>query len=184
MLGWSSPTQPAPYARRLARVEERVRRALEARLHLERGEERLDRPSGHGEAALGDPCHAPPLLRQLLAARQVDARDLEQRDGLVPHVDVVARGRDEAAEQRRAENRVLGGERIGQPERLHVRVGRGQAQRVGLREARADEHVLDQSPQPLVAARGVPNIALRIGSVKGTSQAGSARPPRRGRSPG
>ncbi len=40
-------------------------------------------------------------------------------------------------------------------------------ERVGLREARADEHVLDQAAQPLVRERAVPNIALRVGSVKG-----------------
>ena len=45
------------YPRRLARVEEGGRRALEARLHLEGSEERLDRASGDGESALGDRGH-------------------------------------------------------------------------------------------------------------------------------
>src|SRR6185503_12334211 len=97
-----------------ARVKERLRGALEARLHLEGGEERLDGAPGDGEAALGDRGYVAPLLRQLLADGKVDTRDLEESDLLVPHVDVVARRGDEAVQERRAENRVLGGERVGE----------------------------------------------------------------------
>jgi hypothetical protein len=140
-------------------MEERLRRALEARFHLEGGEERLDCAARHGEAAFGNPGHAPPLFRQLLAARQIDPRDLEEPDGLVSHVDVVARGRNQTIQERRTENRVLRRERIGEPERLLVRVERGQAERVGLREASSDEHVLDQAPQALIRSEGAEHRA-------------------------
>ena len=84
---------------------------------------------------------------------KVHTRDLEEPDLLVPHVDVVARGGDEAVQERRAENRVLGGERVGEAQRLRVRIGRGQAERVRLREARADEHVLGKAAQALIGSQ-------------------------------
>ena len=50
-------------------------------LEMERLVERpRRRPARLLEAAVGDAADAPALLGQLLAARQVDARELEQRD--------------------------------------------------------------------------------------------------------
>ena len=90
---------------------------------------------------------------RLLAARQVDARELEQRDVLVAGVDVLARSRDQALEQRRAENRLIAAHRIGQADRSRVGVGGDEAPRVRLAEPGTDEHVLDQPPQPLLAGQ-------------------------------
>ena len=87
----------------------------------------------------------------------------------------MARGGNEAVQERRAENRVLGGERIGEAERLLVRVGRGQAERVGLREARADEHVLDQAAQPLVGGEGAEHRASHGQRERDLLQAVDAR---------
>ena len=70
-------------------------------------------------------------------------RDLEELHVVVPHVDVVARGTDQADRQRRPQQPLLRAERDGQFERVGIGILR--LQRVGVRlvEPRADEHVLD-----------------------------------------
>src|SRR3954464_3297151 len=83
-----------------------MRRALEARLELQGRKNLLDSPFRPREtavketppdsafrpieAAVNDAAQAPGLVRKLLARRQVDVRDLEQRDVHVAGVDVVA----------------------------------------------------------------------------------------------
>ena len=74
-------------ARRLAGMEQRALGALERRLGLERRVQRLDHALRAQEAALGDARDADALVRQL-AAGEVDARDLEQRDPPRARVDV------------------------------------------------------------------------------------------------
>ena len=116
---------------------------------MERPVQRLDgRPRGV-PAALGDAADAPALLGELLAARQVDAGELEEADAVRARVDVDLRSRDEALEERRPEDGVLAAHRIRQPQRVGLRVARGQAPRVRLREAGADEDVLDDPAEPL-----------------------------------
>ena len=62
---WVELADPAGLdPRSLARMEERLFRAFEARLDLERGEKRFDGAARNGEAALGDGTDAPPLLRE------------------------------------------------------------------------------------------------------------------------
>src|SRR5947209_2767079 len=83
-----------------AGMEERVGRPLERRLGLERGIERLDSALRVEEVALGEAGDAEPLVRQV-AAGQVDARELEQRDPFDAGVEVVLRRLDEARQQAR-----------------------------------------------------------------------------------
>ena len=73
-----------------------MRRALEARLDLERGEDLLDHALRAEEAAAHDPAEAPRLVGSARPVGEVDVRDLEQRDAGVAHVDVVTRGAEEA----------------------------------------------------------------------------------------
>ena len=120
---------------------------------MQRLVENLERPTGRLEASADDAADAPALLGQALAARQVDARELEQRDALVAGIDVLARSRDQALEQRRAEDGLIAAHRIGQANRSRVGIGGDEAPGVGLAEPGTDEHVLDQPPQPLVAAQ-------------------------------
>src|SRR5437868_4512992 len=78
--------------RRLRRVEERQRGALERRRRLEPFVDLLDRPLRLREASLDDAGDVAPLVRQRVAGRQVDARDLEERDVDVADREVVAYG--------------------------------------------------------------------------------------------
>src|SRR5262249_9428874 len=85
-------------ARGLARMEERVLRALEARLGLQRGVESLDDSPGMREPALCDRRDAEPLVRQL-AVGEVHTRDLQQRDVLGAGIDILPGGLDQARQQ-------------------------------------------------------------------------------------
>ena len=72
--------------------------ALERRLGLERRVQRLDDALHVQEAALGDAGDAHALVRQV-AAGEVDARDLEERDPARAGVDVPPRRLDEARQR-------------------------------------------------------------------------------------
>src|SRR5262249_43167911 len=85
---------------RLARVQERVLGALERRIRLQRGIERVDDALRTAPAAVDDRGD-PRLLVRELAVREEDARDLEQRDAVGAELDVAGRGLDEAREQSR-----------------------------------------------------------------------------------
>ena len=75
--------------------------------------------------------------------------ELEERDVGVARVDVPLCRRDEAVGERRPQHRLLGGQRLGQPDRAGDRVVGQQAPRVRLREAEPDERVLDAPADPL-----------------------------------
>ena len=120
---------------------------------MQRLVENLERATRRLEASADDAADPPALLGQALAARQVDARELEQRDALVAGIDVLPRSRDQALEQRRAENRLIAAHRIGQADRSRVGIGGDEAPGVRLAEPGTDEHVLDLPPQPLLAAQ-------------------------------
>ena len=97
--------------------------------------ELLDRPLRLGEAALDDAGDVPALVRQLLAARAIDARDLEQRD-----VGVARRRRSGRAASTR-----LGDERRAQRGRLAARA----APAAGSRPRRRSVGVYaSEKPQP------------------------------------
>ena len=84
--------------------------------------------------------------------------ELEERDVLVARVDV-PRGRgDEAVGERRAQHRLLGGQRLRQPDRAGHWIVWQQAPRVRLGEAEADERVLDAPPDALRS--GQPAVEL------------------------
>ena len=117
-------------------------------------------------AAPRDATEAPPLLRKLLAGREVDAGDLEQRDLLVARVHACRRPRRGPA-QGRPQDRVVGRQRVGEPRSRPGSISGRQAPRVGLREAGADEDVLDQAPQRC-SLREPAGRARRSGSVNGT----------------
>ena len=76
---------------RLAGMEVRSRRAPDVEREVEGLVDRLHGGAGRVEAAFRDARDVPALVRELLAAREVDARDLEQRDLLVALVLVVGR---------------------------------------------------------------------------------------------
>jgi hypothetical protein len=131
--------------RRLAGMEQQLlpalhrRRQLQGRVHL------LDRPGGVGDAALDDPRHVPGLDGQRLAARRVHPRDLEERDVAVAPRDVLPRRLDERRRERRAQRGGFARERLGQA----VVALRDERRGVRLREAAADERVLDDAPRTL-----------------------------------
>ena len=152
--GWSSPTMPAGVPRRLARVEERARLALALERRARRAARRgapPPRPWRAGSRRRTMPADAPALLGQLLAARQVHAGDLEERDPLGARVELDLGRLDEARQQRRPQDRLIRRHRIGQPDRARDRGSPGrEAPGVRLVEAGADEHVLDEPAQALL----------------------------------
>ena len=85
-------------------------------------------------------------------------RDLEQRDVLVAHRSVPLGGSEQAREQRRAQDRLVARERVGQPQRVAVGVLADEARRVRLREAAAGEHVLDRPPELLLAGEAADRL--------------------------
>src|SRR3954453_8537597 len=91
-----------------------MRRALELRLELQGGKHLLDGAFRPIEAAVNDAAQAPGLVRKLLARRQVDVRDLEQRDVNVAGVDVVAGCPDEPVQKRGAKDALGLGKRVGE----------------------------------------------------------------------
>src|SRR5512141_2576660 len=97
-------------------MEEPMRLRLEPDVELQRLGQRLDDALGTREAALADAGDVNRLRRQP-PVRLVHPCDLEERDVLVPELDVPARGLDEAREQRRPENRKLNRDRLEQPQR-------------------------------------------------------------------
>src|SRR5262249_25539647 len=108
--------------RGLARVQQRVTARLELGRDLERTAQRLDRALRVEETAFEDRAEVDAFVRELAgAARQVDARDLEQPDRGCAGIDVVPDRVDEARQERRAEHREVGGDRLGQAERIRVR---------------------------------------------------------------
>ena len=129
-------------------------RHAEGRRHAQRPEQRLDRALRVRECLLAGvgpngPGRMPVLLRELALARQVDARDLEERRVLVPERVVRAhRGRD-LGQELGAEHRLVGRRRLGQAQRGRVRVAPDEAGRVRLGEPRADEDVLDRPAESL-----------------------------------
>ena len=160
---------PRADGRGLSRVEQVVGGPLEARLGLERRVERLDDALRAAPAALDDPGDVAPLVREAVS-RQVDARDLEQRDPARSELDVVlAQPSTRLGQEARAQDRELERDRLGQAQRLRIGVVLPQRRRVGLDEPEADE----RRPRPCgaAAAAGVsaPNISRRRGSVNGTS---------------
>ena len=144
--------------------------ALEARLELERLEEQLDGALRAQVAARRRSRRRATARRGTLAARrQVDVGDLEQRDVLVADVDVVARGADQAVEERRPQHALERRERLGQLERVRVGIARPGASRCRPRRTR-------RRPGPprrrgAAAGRWVsrPNMTVRSGRVGGTS---------------
>src|SRR5262249_52237003 len=126
----------------LARVEKGLLGALEPRLELQRLVQRLDGTLGREEPPACDPADAPAFLGELLAAREVDARNLEQRHRVDAEIDVVAGGREQAVEERRAQHPELRRNRLGDDEGSWVAVGGLQRPGVRLRVTGSDEHVL------------------------------------------
>src|SRR5207302_9986234 len=100
---------------------------LERSPDAERVVEALDCALRTGEAALDDPADMPWLVRQLIACREVDMRELEQRNVFVPEVDVSARGRDQPVEQGRSQDRLLTREGFLEAHALRLTVLRHQA---------------------------------------------------------
>ena len=82
---------------RTAEAQQRLHRAFADSVDEAIRSPRLTNVRGKIESAL-----------QLLASREVDARNLEQRDVLVAHVHVVPRSLDKAIEERCAKHRVFG----------------------------------------------------------------------------
>src|SRR3954447_15328431 len=85
--------------RGLARVEERVLGGSEERRRLERGVDRLDHALHLSEPAFEDAAEAKRLVGELLAAREIDVRDLEQRDVTVARLHIAAGEVDEAGQK-------------------------------------------------------------------------------------
>ena len=138
--------------RRSPRMEQLVLRAFPGRLGVQSATERLDHPLSAEEAAGADPGDVDALLRELAAARVVDARDLEEGDAVAAQLRVATSGLDQAREQLRAQHGELDGDRLGEAQRVGGSVGLDQRRRVDLGEAEPDQRVLDPSPEALLAA--------------------------------
>ena len=106
----------------------------------------LDGALGREEPAARDPAHAPALVGQLLAARQVDAGDLEERDRVCSEVEVVTSRGEQPVQERRAQDGQLGRDRLGHAQGLGVGIARLEAPGIGLGVAAADQRVLDEPP--------------------------------------
>ena len=149
-------------------------------------EELLDGALRAEEAARDDPAERASARRGSCAAgRQVDVRDLEQRDVLVAGVDVVARRADEAVEERRAQHALLGRERLGQLERVRIGIVGLRASTCTPRRSPAPTSTSSTARRSRWACVSRPNIAVPLGQRRRhLLELGSARPPRRGRSRG
>ena len=147
--------------RGLARVQERVRAALDLRLDLQRLEQGVDDALRLGVAALDDAGDTPVLVRQLLARGQVHARDLEERDALVADGAVSLGDGEEARQQRRAQDGLVARERQRKPQRVAVGILGHETRGVRLGEAAADEHVFDGAPQLLLAREAPDRVSAR-----------------------
>ena len=142
--------------------------AREARLGLERARS----SASTTPLTCRKPPSAIPATRSRSSGRspagQVDAGDLEQRDPARAGVEVALRRLDRGSGAGDVRERAqLDRDRLGQ---LPARVVVGpQARGVDLREAEADERVLDAAAQLLLAGEQRPYISRRAGSVNGTS---------------
>ena len=186
--GWISPIHPASspattIARRPARVQERLGRRLEAPVGFERVHQPLEHPLGREEVDRGRVAVAPARrahgagqqradvvglareLRRGAPVGQVDGAGLEQAQRAGAASAVVAGHVEQRAEQRRAEQRHVGRDRVLEPQRVPALVVVGEPEpvrevRVGeappddLVQALGREHVGGAPAQPL--ARGQP----------------------------
>ena len=138
-----------------------MRRAVEARLQLEGGEDLLDGSLCPEEIALGDAPETPALLGQRLLGRQVHMGDLEQRHALVAGVHVVACGSHEPEEKSRTQHALQLRQRLGQDEGQGIRILRLQRVRVRLEETAADEHVRDGPAEALLVRQPPEHLPAR-----------------------
>src|SRR5687767_132922 len=106
------------HSRCLPRMEELALCRLDPKLHVQRPVERLDDALCAEEPALDDAAQMPVLVRARIAGRQVDPGELEESDVFVPGIDVSAGRFEKTEEKRGAENRLLGGERDRQRDRV------------------------------------------------------------------
>ncbi len=187
--GCSSPrypicSPPTHDARRTTRVQERIASGsrLDLELEADRAEDGLEHALRREErhVAPGEQrADRPRLARQLLARRrQVDVRDLVDRD-LLPPERLVARGDvGEARQEQRPHRRVLGRERVREQHRGAPRVVRREAEPIGrCRPARGSSSAPRCSRRraaPRAAGGAAPGAALSppvrapAGSVAGT----------------
>ena len=124
--------------------------ALEARFELERCVKRLDDAFSPPVTALEDPRHAPALRGSGIGGRQIDPGDLEQGDLVVGGIHVALDRGCKTRQQRRPQHRLIRRKRLGQPNRVRLRVVRNETRGVGLRETGADQRLLDEPAQPLL----------------------------------
>src|SRR5262245_20204903 len=136
-------------------MKKRVVGALEAGLGLERRVDRLDDAFRARKASLENPRDAGPLVREL-AAGEVDAGDLEERDLLGAGIEIPPDGLDEMGQEARAEARQLDGDRLLQ---LPGRVLGHHRGRVDLREAEPDEGLLEAPAQLLLPCQAAEHLA-------------------------
>ena len=125
---------------------------MKHRLDVQRAEDELDETLRPEEVSLHDPAQPPALLGHR-AWRQVDVRELEQRDVVVPHVEVVLRRAEQPDREGRAQHALLRRERLGKLERTRVGVVGLQRVRVRLVHAGADEHVRDEPAKALLVGK-------------------------------
>ena len=85
---------------------------------------------------------------------------------------------DQPFDERRAQDRLVGRQRLGQPHRLRVRVLGDEAPGVGLGEAAADHHVLDEPSQPLLLAEPAEHLPPLWQRERHVAEAECGPPPR------
>ena len=149
---------------------------------LERLVDGLDGALGGCEPALDDPGEVPALFRERVpAAAGRRARSRTARSPSLPASTLRRRGLDEARQQGRPQLGHLRGHRQRDPERVRLRVRGDEARRVDLREPAADEDVLQQAAEPLLAASAGRTSPAAAAACTAPGRAPFAPPPRRGR---
>ena len=109
--------------RRLARMQQAMLATFPGRARVQRPEQRFDRSLRPQEVAFRDARDVHPLLGKLVpAAGQVHACGLEERDPLVPDLDVPPGGLHERRQKLGAENRELDADRLLETDRVRAGV--------------------------------------------------------------
>ena len=159
--------EPASARRgRLAGMEEVVGAALDPELEPEARVERLGHAFDHLVPAGDDGGDAPALGGQLLAGREVDACDLEERDVVEACIHTRARGIDEPRHDRRPQDRLIRRHRARQADRVGIRILGDEAPRVGLGQPGSDEDVLDRASESLLLRQPALHVATQRKRVR------------------
>src|SRR3954454_20391754 len=124
-------------------MKERMGFGAERRFELQCACKRLYDALAAGELSLADPRDVDALRWKRTARRQVDACDLEEVDAFVAELDVATCRFDQTGQKSRPQDGKLDGDRLGQSQRVRVRVLRDERGRVHLGKPEPGEDLVD-----------------------------------------